>query len=322
MHRSAKFFCITALTAAVLVTATSEAAYPDRPIKLIVPAVPGTAPDVLSRLISDRLAIALGQPIVVENRPGAIGTIGLAAVAKSPPNGYSLGVLNVPYIVAPSLLAQMPFDIERDLQPVSLMAWNYGVLVVPAASPVHSVADLVRMAKLKPGDLKYSSPGNATPPHLAVEFFKRAAGIDLTHIPYKGAAAATAALMTGDVDIYFASPGVIAQLVKAGKLRTLATAAPRRLIGHPELPTFAELGYAVEISDWQGLVAPAGTPTEVTARLHAEITKILADPDLRARLQVLGMEPGDLGPQQFAPHVRSEMKRWAKLVRDPGVKAD
>ncbi len=322
MYRSAKLFCTTALTAAVLVTATSEAAYPDRPIKLIVPAVPSTVPDVLSRLISDRLAIALGQPVVVENRPGAIGTIGLAAVAKSAPNGYSLGVLNVPYIVAPSLLAQMPFDIERDLQPVSLMALNYGVLVVPAASPVHSMADLVRIAKIKPGNLKFSSPGNATPPHLAVEFFKRAAGIDLTHIPYKGAAAATAALMTGDVDIYFASPGVIAQLVKAGKLRTLATAAPRRLIGFPELPTFAELGYAVEISDWQGLVAPAGTPTEVTARLHAEITKILHDPDVRARLQVLGMEPGDLGPQQFASHVRSEMMRWGKLVRDAGIKAD
>ncbi|MFM9883348.1 MAG: Bug family tripartite tricarboxylate transporter substrate binding protein [Burkholderiales bacterium] len=322
MYRHTRLCCAAALAATVLIALPTEAAYPDRPIKLIVPAVPGTAPDVLSRLISDRLGNALGQPVVVENRPGAIGTIGLSAVAKSAPNGYTLGVLNVPYIVAPNLLAQMPFDIERDLQPVSLMAWNYGVLVVPAASPVHSMADLVSIAKHKPGDLKFSSPGNATPPHLAVEFFKRAAGIDLTHIPYKGAAAAVAALLAGDVDIYFASPGVIAQLVKAGKLRTLATAAPRRLIGHPELPTFAELGYAVEVSDWQGLVAPAGTPVEVIARLHAEITKILADPDMRARLQVLGMEPGDLGPQQFAPHVQSELTRWGKLVREAGIKAD
>jgi tripartite-type tricarboxylate transporter receptor subunit TctC len=315
-------FCTAMVSVVALMPSVCNAMYPDCPIRMIVPAAPGTIPDVLTRLMADRLANALGQPMVVENRPGAIGTIGLAAVAKAAPNGYTLGILNVPYIVAPNLLAQMPFDIERDLAPVSLMAWNYSVLTVPTSSGLRSVTDLVNRAKAKPGDLKFASPGNATPPHLAAEFFKRAAGIDLTHIPYKGAAPAVAALMAGDVDLYLGGPGIVAAHVKSGKLRVLAAAVPRRLDGYPELPTLTELGYAVDITDWQGIVAPAGTPRDVTARLHAEITKVLAETDVRSRLQTLGMEAGHLGPDQFASHVRSEIARWGKLVREAGIKAD
>ncbi len=322
MCQRTALLCVTALAVIALLASPAARAYPDRPIKLIAPAAPGTVPDVLSRLIGERLSRALAQPVVVENRPGAIGTIGLGAVAKSVPNGYTLGVLTVPYIVAPSLIAQMPFDIERDLVPVTLIARNYNVLVVPAASSIRSIAELIDTARARPDGLKYSSPGNATPPHLAAEFFKRAAGIELTHIPYKGVAPAIAALLAGDVDIYLASPGVVAGHVQAGKLRPLATSAPRRLVALPDLPTLTELGYAVDVSDWQGIVVPAGTPRDIVARLHAEIVRIVAEPDFRARLQTLGMEPGELGPDQFALHVKSELARWGKLVRDARIKAD
>ena len=323
MRNAVKLICAAACAAIAMVARPVEASgYPDRPIKLIVPTVPGTVPDVLSRLIGDRLATVLGQPLVIENRPGAIGTIGLNAVAKALPNGYTLGVLTVPYIIAPRLLAQVPYDTERDLAPVTLVAWNYTLLAVPIASPVRSVADLVNLAKVKPGELKFSSPGNATPPHLAGELFARAAGINLAHIPYKGAAASTTALATGEVDMGFASPGVIAQYVKAGKLRTLATAAPRRLAAYPDLPTLRELGYAVEISDWQGIVVPAGTPKDVIATLHAAITKVIAAEDFRQRLDTLGMEVGGIGPAEYAAHIHNEIQRWGKLVRDAGIKAD
>jgi tripartite-type tricarboxylate transporter receptor subunit TctC len=323
MRNAVKLICAAACAAIAMVARPVEASgYPDRPIKLIVPTVPGTVPDVLSRLIGDRLATVLGQPLVIENRPGAIGTIGLNAVAKALPNGYTLGVLTVPYIIAPRLLAQVPYDTERDLAPVTLVAWNYTLLAVPIASPVRSVADLVNLAKVKPGELKFSSPGNATPPHLAGELFERAAGIDLVHIPYKGASASTTALATGEVDMGFASPGVIAQYVKAGKLRTLATAAPRRLAAYPDLPTLRELGYAVEISDWQGIVVPAGTPKDVIATLHAAITKVIAAEDFKQRLDTLGMEVGGIGPAEYAAHIHNEIQRWGKLVRDAGIKAD
>jgi tripartite-type tricarboxylate transporter receptor subunit TctC len=312
----------TALIAATVAAVPARAAYPERPIRLVVPTVPGTVPDVISRLLGERLAAELGQPVVVENRPGAIGTIGLAAVARAEPNGYTLGVLTVPYIVAPSLLAQMPYDTERDLAPVTLVAWNYSVLAVPTGSPARSVADLVALAKAKPGTLKFSSPGNATPPHLGGELFKRAAGIDVYHVPYKGAAPSAAAVMTGEVDMAFAAPGAIAQYVKAGKLRVLATSAPRRLAAYPDLPTLQELGYAVELSDWQGIVVPAGTPQEVTAALNGAIVKVLAADDFRQRLDVLGMAPGGMGPSEYATYIREEIRRWGKLVRDAGIRAD
>ena len=322
MHPATTALCAALLAAATITAAPARAAYPDRPIRLVVPTVPGTVPDVISRLLGERLAAELGQPVVVENRPGAIGTIGLNAVAKAEPNGYTLGVLTVPYIVAPSLLAQMPYDTERDLAPVTLVAWNYAVLAVPAGSPVRSVADLVALARAKPGALKFSSAGNATPPHLSGELFKRATDIDVLHVPYKGGAPSAAALMTGEVDMAFAAPGAIAQYVKAGKLRVLATSAPRRLAAYPDLPTLQELGYAVELSDWQGIVAPAGTPKEVTAALHAGITRVLAAHEFRQRLDALGMVPAGMGPGEYASYIHDEIRRWGKLVRDAGIKAD
>jgi tripartite-type tricarboxylate transporter receptor subunit TctC len=315
---------ITATLVAALATQAQAAApYPAQPVRLIVPGAPGTAPDLISRILAERLTRALGQPVVVENRVGAIGTIGLHAVARAAPDGYTLGVLAMPYVVAPSLLPQVPYDTEKDLAPVTLVSWNYAVLTVPSTSPARSVADLVTLAKAQPGLLKFASPGNGTPPHLAGELLMREAGGTMTHIPYKGAAPAVTAVFTGEVDMYFGQPASLAPHLKSGKLRALATAAPQRLAAYPDLPTLVELGYpTVRLSDWIGIVAPAGTPAEVIRRLHAELTKILATPEVRQRLEASGMEAAGSGPEEFSALISSELRRWAKLVREIGIKAD
>jgi tripartite-type tricarboxylate transporter receptor subunit TctC len=319
-----------ALIAAVALAVASFAAqaidpepYPRKPIKLIVPTVPGPPPDVVARILAEKLGGALGQPVVVENRPGAIGTIGLNAVVKAAPDGYTLGLIALPYVVAPSLLAQVPYDTEKDLAPVTLTNWNHPILAVRADSPVRSVADLVPLAKARPGELKYASSGNGTPPHLAGELFKREAGVTITHIPYKGPSPAVIALLVGEVDLTILATSVLSPHLKSGKLRALATVAPRRLAKYPDIPTLVELGYPeLGITDWQGIVVPAGTPGDVIARLHAEIVKVLAVADFRQRLEVLGLEAAGLGPERFAAHMHKEIQRWSKLVRDTGIKAD
>jgi len=322
---------ITTLIAAVILAmavpfaahAKDAEPYPSKPIKLIVPTVPGPPPDVVARLLGDKLSSALGQPVVVENRPGAIGTIGLAAVVKSAPDGHTLGLMSLPYAIAPSLLGRIAYDTEKDLAPVTLTNWNHPILAVRADSPVRSVADLVPLAKARPGELKYASSGNGTPPHLAGELFKREAGVTITHIPYKGPSPAVVALLAGEVDLTILATSVLSPHLKSGKLRALATVAPRRLAKYPDIPTLVELGYPeLGITDWQGIVAPAGTPGDVIARLHAEIAKVLAAADFRQRLEVLGLEAAGLGPEQFAAHMHKEIQRWSKLVRDAGIKAD
>jgi tripartite-type tricarboxylate transporter receptor subunit TctC len=277
---------------------------------------------VVARIIGERLAAPLGQPVVIENRPGTNGIIGLHALAKSAPDGYTLGIISMPIIVTPSLVAQMPYDIERDFAPVSLVVWNYQILAVPAASPAKSVADLVSAAKAKPGALKFSSAGYGTPPHLAGELFMRETGVKLTHIPYKGALEQVAALLAGDVDMMIGAAGAISPHVKSGKLRALATPAPRRIAAYSNLPTLVELGYGLEMRDWLGVLAPAATPKDLIARLQAEITKATTTPELKQRFEALGMEVADVKPEEFGAHIHSETKRWGKVVRDAGIKPD
>jgi tripartite-type tricarboxylate transporter receptor subunit TctC len=301
----------------------NEPAYPAKPIRLIVPSTPGSPPDVVARLVGVKLALAVGQPVVVENRPGATGLIGLQVVASAAPDGYTLGVMGMPHTVTPSLVAKMPYDTERDLVAVALINWNSHVLAVPAGSSIRSVADLVAAAKAKPGALRFSSGGNGTPAHLAGELLKREAGIDMTHVPYKSAPAAAQALLAAEVDAMVATQGSVAPHVTAGKLRPLATPAPRRLASYPDLPTFAELGYAViQLRDWQGIVAPAGTPRDVIVRLDGELAKVIAMPDVKQRLEAVGMEVAGMGPEEFAAHIRRELRRWGQLTREAGIKAD
>lgn len=310
-------------TSSVFAKADEVAKYPSKPLRLIVPTVPGAPPDVIARLVGERLASALGRPIIIENRPGAIGTIGLNRVVRATADGYTLGVLAMPYVVAPALLGRLPYNTEKDLAPITLVNWNYTILTVPITSPARSVAQLITMAKASPGVFKFSSNGNGTPPHLAGELFKREAGISILHIPYKGSLAGLNALLSGEVDMTFGTAALVVPFVRSGKLRGLATAAPRRLTETPEIPTLVELGYpALEISDWQGIVAPAATPKVLIRRLHSEIARIVRAQDFEQRLVSIGMAPAGLGPEAFSKHVHNEITRWTKLVRDAGITAD
>jgi len=310
-----------AVTAAA--SAQQAASYPDRPIRVIVPSSPGSPADLVGRVIGEKLATAFGQPLVFDNRPGATGVIGLETVAKSAANGYTLGVIAMPHAVIPSLVRKMPYDTQKDLAPVALVTWSYNVLVARTGSTLKSLGELVAVAKAKPGAISFSSGGNGTPSHLAGELLKRVAGIELTHVPHKGPAPAIVAVLTGDVDMNIGTVGALSPHIKAGKLHPLAASSPQRLAAHPDLPTFGELGYpGVQIRDWQGFIAPAGTPKAVIDRVHAEITRAIAMPDIKVRLDGFGMEIVGAGPEAFAEHIRSEMERWGKLVRDAGIRAD
>ncbi len=312
----------TLALAPLIAQAQRPAAYPTKPIRIIVAGPPGIPPDVVARILGERLAAPLGQPVVVENRPGTSGIVGLDALAKSAPDAYTLGIISMPVTVTPSLVARMPYDMERDFAPVGLVAWAYPILAVSVAKPMKSVADLVAAAKAKPGALNFASGGNGTPPHLAGELFKRVAGVDIIHIPYNGAVAGVAAVLSGDADMMIGATGAMSPHVKAGKLRALATSSPRRIAAFPDLPTFVELGYDVEVRDWLGFLAPAGTRRDLIERLHSEMAKVTAKPETRQRLEALGVEVADMGPEEFRTHIRSELQKWAKVVRDAGIKPD
>jgi tripartite-type tricarboxylate transporter receptor subunit TctC len=308
--------------APLIAQAQGPAAYPTKPIRIIVAGPPGIPPDVVARILGEKLAAPLAQPVVIENRPGTSGIVGLDALAKSTPDAYTLGIISMPVTVTPSLVARMPYDMERDFAPVGLVAWAYPILAVSAAKPMKSVADLVAAAKAKPGALNFASGGNGTPPHLAGELFKQATGVNIIHVPYKGAVEGVAAVLSGDADMMIGATGAMSPHVKAGKLRALATSSPRRIAAFPELPTFVELGYDVEVRDWLGFLAPAGTRRDLVERLHSEMVKVTAAPDTRQRLEALGVEVANMGPEEFRKHIRSELQKWAKVVRDAGIKLD
>lgn len=323
-HRAFTSIVAAATLALAPHVARSQAAasYPTKPIRIIVAGPPGIPPDVVARILGERLAAPLGQPVVIENRPGTNGIIGLQALARSAPDAYTLGIISMPVTVTPSLVARIPYNMERDFAPVTMVAWAYPILAVSAARPMKSVADLVAAAKARPGALNFASGGNGTPPHLAGELFKRAAGVDIVHIPYRGALEGVAAVLAGDADMMIGATGATSPHVKSGKLRALATSSPRRIAAYPDLPTLVELGYNVEVRDWLGVLAPAGTPKVLIARLHAQIAKATATLDTRQRFEALGMEVVDMGPEEFGTHIRSELQRWAQVVRDAGIKPD
>jgi len=303
--------------------AASASPYPERPIRVIVPTTAGSVPDVVARAVGEQLATLLGQPVVMENRPGAGGAIGLNAVSKSPADGYTLGVLSLPYVVAADLLPQRPFDIERDLLPVAMMNWNYAILVVRADAPFRTVDDLVSAARKHPGQIKYSSQGNGTPGHLAMKLLEQQTGTAFVHVPYKGGPAAVTALLAGEVDVHAGGLAALGQQIATHALRPLATLAPERLAALPDVPTMRELGYqSAELSDWQGLVAPSGTSPEIVAQLASAVAKAVAMPELRNRLESLGMKPAGLGPDVFGSIVRDELVRWKRVVRDAHIKVD
>ncbi len=298
-------------------------AYPTKPLRLIVSALPGTPPDALSRIIAEPLAGTLGKPVVVDNRAGGSGTIGIGIVVKASPDGHTLGTIGLPLIVAPYLVAGATYDLVRDLTPVTQLVWTANILVVRPASAMTSVAEFVALAKTRPGQLSHASAGNASPSHLAAELFKHRARIEVRHIPYKGITAGLAAVMGGEIDITFAGIATALPLVQAGKLRALAGAGARRLPALPDLPTLAELGYAgSQLNEWYGVVVPAGTPPSIVARLASEMAQIVASPQTNTRLALLGLYPADKpGPEAFSTLIRLEAPRWKQIVRDVGIRA-
>ncbi len=299
-------------------------AYPTRAIRWILTGAPGSPPDFAARIVGERLAAALGQPVIVENRPGASGTIALAAVAKAAPDGYTFGILSTSLVVAPALYPQLPYDTARDLAPVVLLVWLPHLLVVRSGIPVKSVEELIAAAKAKPGQFTFASPGNGTVPHLAGELLRLRAGIDIRHVPFKSGPPAFAALMGGEVDMLFGSPSTISGHLQSGKLRALAAAAPSRLRGYPEVPTMSEAGLPdFEMRDWFGMTTTAGVQRDIIGRVAAEVRRAIALPEVSERLKTIGMEPVlDSTPDRFQALVRSELSRWATFVREAGIHAD
>ena len=316
--------CAIALGAFLPAAALAQEAWPAKPIKLIVPFPPAGGTDVLSRALAEKISAATKWVIVIDNRPGAGGNIGLDAAAKAPPDGYSIAMGQTANLaVNPALYATMPFDPLKDFAPIALVSSQPLIVVVSAASPYKTLKELLDAARAKPGQLNMGSPGNGTIGHVGGELFQRRAGVKFAHIPYKGAGAVVTDLMGGSVDVYFANTQSVDALVKGGRLRALAVTSPKRLKNMPDVPTIAELGYAgFEAATWSGLVAPKATPQPIVDRLNAEVVKALANPDLIAKLEADGSEPLGGSPKRFADFIKAEHAKWGAAVREANIKLD
>ena len=298
--------------------------YPNRPIKLVVPFPAAGTTDILARAAAQKLTESLGQAVVVDNRPGAGGNIGSDLVAKSAPDGYTLLMGTVgTHAINPSLYAKMPYDHIKDFVPVVLVASVPNVLVVNLDLPVNSVADLIKLAKAKPGAINFASSGSGTSIHLSGELFKTMAGVDMTHVPYKGSSPALTDVMGGQVQVMFDNLPSSLALIKAGKLRAIAVTSMVRAPALPNVPTINESGLpGFEASSWFGVLAPAGTPAPIVARINAEVNKWLQSADAREKLLAQGAEAAGGSPEQFAAFIRSETEKWAKVVKASGAKVD
>ena len=316
-----------ALLAAPLVapaTAMAQAAWPERPVRIVVPFPPGGSNDIVARYLAETMREKLGQPFLVENRSGAGANLGADLVAKSPPDGHTLLVAAPgPFAINQHLYRSMPFDPARDLAPVALVASVPIVLMVPANSPVRTLAELIAQARREPGRLAFGSSSIGGTNHLAGELLKSMAGIDIVHVPYRGAAPAMTDLIAGRLQLYFDNmPGVLPQ-VREGRVRAIAVAGARRASVLPDLPTMSEAGLpGFEASAWFGMAAPGATPAALVQRINAAVLAALAEPALRERLAQAGAEPGGLDATAFARFVEAEREKWGRVVRASGATAE
>jgi tripartite-type tricarboxylate transporter receptor subunit TctC len=311
------------LLAVALPVAALAQAFPSKPIRVIVPFPPGGTSDILARVVGQKMAEGLGQPVVVENRPGASGTIGSAVVAKSAPDGYTLiSGSTTTTVVAAYLYRSLAFDPVKDFQPVSRLASVPSVLIVHPSVSAKSVAEVIALAKAQPGKIHYSSGGAGTTQHLGGELFRYMANVDIVHVAYKGGAPALNDLIGGQVAMSFEPLPTAVSHIKGGKVRALAVTTPARIAALPEVPTIAETLPGYEMSIWFGFLAPAGTPREVANRLNAEVVKALQAPDVRERLQGQGVDPIGDTVDEFAANMRAESARWAQFAKATGLKLD
>lgn len=297
--------------------------YPSKPIRLIVPTAPGGGTDFSARLIGAKLAEAWGQTVVIDNRTGASGNIGVELAARAVPDGHTLVMPITSFPVNPSLFAKLPFNTEKDFAPIALVASAPLLLVVNPSVPAKSVSELISLAKSRPGQLNYANSGSGTTAHLAGELFKRMAGVDIVSIAYKGGGPAVVDLIAGNVQIYFSTIPAALQQVKAGRLRALAVTSTTRVAEISEYPTVAEAGLpGFQVIGWFGLFAPAGTPQPVIQRLNAEIVKTLKAPETRERLSGHGLIPGGGTPQDLGRFLSEEIVRWRKLIQEAGIRSN
>src|SRR3954464_4325642 len=309
---------------ALLVALPAAADYPERPIRFLVPQAPGSATDNVARLLSPDLAKRLGQSVVVDNRPGGALTVGIDAVAKAAPDGYTIGLGPVGALaITRHMVEKLPYDIERDLQPVALVQIGYMLLAVSPTLPVHTVKELIELAKKNPGKLFNASSSNGSPGHVSGELFKYMTGTQIVHVPYKGGAAAIADLISGNVHLMFESSNSMSPHVKAGRVRALAVSGAKRSAAFPDVPTIAESGVpGYEVTAWSGVIAPAGLPRPILDRLNAATNAALESPEAKERIAQLGSEGGGGTPEQFAELIRSDSAKWAEVIRRSGAKID
>jgi tripartite-type tricarboxylate transporter receptor subunit TctC len=311
--------------AGVAVTADAQAqAYPAKPIKIIVPYPPGGTSDILARAVGQKLSEQWGQPVIVENKPGATGNIGADFVAKSPPDGYTVLLADIGSLaIAPSVVTTLPFDPVKDFAPVAMVAYSPHLLVVHPSVPAKDAKELIALAKAKPDSLNFAVSGLGGANHLAGIDFEQRAKIKWAYIPYKGGSQALTDMVGGQAQVMFNGMLATYPFVKDGKLRALAISSAKRFPAVPDIPTVAESGMpGFETGSWQGIVAPAGTPPDVVKKLHGTVMSILSTPDMKERLDKAGAEVRAMTPEQFGAFIKSEKERWAKVVKESGAKFD
>jgi len=320
---AARAFATACITSVFNADAADHAVYPARPVRLIVPFAPAGSADALARTLQPSLSEALGQPVVIDNRPGASSTIGTEMAARAAPDGYTLVMITTTHTVNPSLLAKLPYDSVKDFSPVSLVVSQPNILVVHPSVPVKSVKELVALAKAKPNSLNFASGGNGSSPHLSGELFKLVAAIEITHIPYKGSGPGVTDLLGGHVQMMFAGPLALEQHIKSGRLRALAVADRRRSTVVPDIPTMTEAGFpGVETGTWYGILAPARTPPAIVTSLQRTIARTVQMPDLKSRIVNQGVDIVASSPDDFHKFIIAEIAKWSRVVQKAGVRVD
>lgn len=314
---------LAALAASAVAAAPAAAqGFPSQPLKFIVPFTPGTGMDTIARTVGPKLAERLGQPVVVENRPGASGNIGTEQVAKSPADGHTVLVSANTMLIAAHLYKNVPYDPMTDFAPVTLAAWGTLLLTANPKSGIESVADLVAKAKASPGRITYSSPGVGTPHHMSMELFKERTGTDMLHVPYKGSAGALTDLLSGEVNVGFVPVHVAMPHIKAGRLKPLAAGAKQRHPNAPDVPTLDELGFkGIDVEMWYAFYTPKGTPPAVVAKLNAEMRAILAEPEVKASFAKVGLDVASSSPEDLMKLMQRDNPRWLEVIRKNGITA-